>query len=56
MTYKVYVIENLSGRFYIGLSEDVHHRLTEHNAGDSRWTKGKGSLGFALDERSNVPH
>ncbi len=42
MTYKVYVIENHSGRFYIGLSEDVQARLDRHNAGKSRWTKGKG--------------
>ena len=42
MTYQVYVIENSAGKLYIGLSEDVHHRLTQHNAGDSLWTKGKG--------------
>lgn len=40
--YFVYVIQNLAGRFYIGLSEDVHTRLNQHNEGFSKWTKGKG--------------
>ncbi|NOY80547.1 MAG: GIY-YIG nuclease family protein [Kiritimatiellaeota bacterium] len=26
-------------RFYIGIAEDVQRRLTEHNAGISKWTK-----------------
>jgi putative endonuclease len=42
MNYQVYVLQNLAGRFYIGLSEDVEVRLQEHNSGVSRWTKGKG--------------
>jgi putative endonuclease len=42
MTYKVYVIENPSGKLYIGLSEDVSTRLQQHNEGISKWTKGKG--------------
>ena len=41
-SYQVYVIQNAEGRFYIGLSEDVHHRLNQHNNGESKWTKGKG--------------
>ncbi len=41
-TYRVYVLQNNEGRFYIGLSEDVTRRLKQHNAGESRWTKGRG--------------
>ena len=40
--YRVYVIENLEKRRYIGLSEDVHHRLEDHNSGVSQWTKYRG--------------
>jgi len=40
--YRVYVLQNHEGRFYVGITECVAHRLAEHNAGDSRWTKGKG--------------
>ena len=40
--YRVYVIQNPQGKFYIGLSEDVETRLQQHNEGISKWTKGKG--------------
>jgi len=42
MPYHVYVIQNATGRFYIGLSDDVERRLDDHNSGISKWTKGKG--------------
>jgi len=35
---RVYLITNSTGRRYIGLSEDVGHRLMQHHAGESRWT------------------
>ena len=40
--YRVYVIQNPDGRFYIGLSDDPERRMVEHNTGVSKWTKGKG--------------
>jgi len=41
--YWVYVLWSPSQRcFYIGISEDPDLRLTQHNAGASKWTKGKG--------------
>jgi len=40
--YCVYILINEKGRRYIGLSSDVSHRLSQHNAGISRWTRGKG--------------
>ena len=42
MTHQVYVISNASGKFYIGLSENVAIRVQQHNDGISKWTKGKG--------------
>jgi predicted GIY-YIG superfamily endonuclease len=52
--YRVYVLENASGKYYIGLSDDVARRVRQHNAGISRWTKGKGpwSLLWASDSLS----
>jgi predicted GIY-YIG superfamily endonuclease len=40
--YKVYVIQNPAGKFYIGLSEDVTKRVRDHNSGISKWTKSRG--------------
>jgi len=34
--YRVYVIRNLEGRFYIGMSEDVAIRVAQHNEGVSK--------------------
>jgi putative endonuclease len=42
MAYRVYVIKNRQGKFYIGLSDDVVRRVEQHNTGQSRWTKGRG--------------
>jgi putative endonuclease len=41
-TYRVYILQNHEGRFYIGLSNDVAGRLVQHNSGFSKWTRGKG--------------
>ena len=38
ITYQVYLLENESGKHYIGLSEDIALRLIQHNAGESKWT------------------
>jgi putative endonuclease len=40
--YRVYVIQNPERRLYIGVTADVTQRLAQHDAGDSKWTKGKG--------------
>jgi putative endonuclease len=42
VAYRVYVIQNRAGKFYVGVSDDVGRRINQHNAGDSRWTRGKG--------------
>src|SRR5260370_1093673 len=38
-TYRVYVLQNREGKFYVGLSDDVARRIEQHNSGSSRWTK-----------------
>ena len=40
--YRVYVLQNVEARFYIGLSEDVDTRVIQHNTGVSKWTRGRG--------------
>ena len=40
--YQVYVLQNKSGRRYIGISVNPQARLLGHNAGISRWTNGMG--------------
>jgi putative endonuclease len=40
--YRVYVLKNPNGKFYIGLSEDVSKRLEQHNQGVSKWTRNRG--------------
>ena len=40
--YQVYILRNECGRSYIGISAEVQRRVEQHNAGVSRWTRGKG--------------
>jgi len=52
--YRVYVLQNPEGKFYVGVSRDVRRRLQQHNTGQSRWTKGRGpwTLVWQSDESS----
>jgi len=36
--YYVYIICSLSGRYYVGVTDDVARRVLQHNAGVSQWT------------------
>jgi putative endonuclease len=40
--WQVYVLSNPDGKFYIGISARVEHRLLQHNQDQSKWTKRKG--------------
>jgi predicted GIY-YIG superfamily endonuclease len=46
MAYRVYVLQNREGKFYIGVSDDVARRIGQHNTGQSRWTKGRDPWTF----------
>jgi predicted GIY-YIG superfamily endonuclease len=41
-TWRVYVLRNLDGKLYIGISGDVRRRVDQHNLGGSEWTRDKG--------------
>ena len=40
--YTIYIIENQSGIYYKGVTENLEKRLEEHNTNKSRFTSGKG--------------
>lgn len=40
--YQTYILTNPTGRIYIGVSEDPPVRVSQHNEGLSKWTRGKG--------------
>ena len=40
--YWVYILRNLEGALYIGLSEDLEKRVRDHNSGVSKWTRHRG--------------
>jgi len=41
--YYTYIIESvISQRWYIGHTYDIERRLTEHNSGQNKSTRGKG--------------
>jgi len=48
---RVYVIQNREGKFYIGLSDDVDRRISQHNAGVSKWTRGKEPWTLCMAKR-----
>jgi predicted GIY-YIG superfamily endonuclease len=41
-SYRVYVLRNREGQFYVGLSDDIEKRRAQHNSGGSRWMKTRG--------------
>ena len=40
--YYVYIIENSSGKRYVGVTSELGGRLKKHNHQGSRWTRYKG--------------
>ena len=38
--YFCYILwSNVGEKFYIGITENIEHRLNQHNSGISKWTK-----------------
>lgn len=43
MKYFVYIIESVkTHKYYVGSTDNVRNRITKHNKGGSKYTKGKG--------------
>jgi predicted GIY-YIG superfamily endonuclease len=42
MAYRVYVLQNPKVGFCIGISDNAVRRIDQHDAGESKGTKGKG--------------
>ena len=50
--YWVYVLWSESRcQFYTGVTDDVSRRVRDHNAGVSRWTRGKGPWTLVWQQR-----
>ena len=48
----VYVLwSDTCRRFYIGLTDEVERRVRQHNAGISRWTRGRGPWRLVWQQR-----
>ncbi|MCF7762092.1 MAG: GIY-YIG nuclease family protein [Verrucomicrobia bacterium] len=47
--YRVYVLRNLAGKLYIGVTADVARRLGQHNSGQSKWTAKTQAMGDRVE-------
>src|SRR5437016_577971 len=54
VAYRVYVIQNREGKFYVGKSVVDGRRINQHDDGVFRWTRAKGpwTLGWQSGELS----
>ena len=48
--YYLYVLVNPSGRIYIGQTDDLDHRLEQHQNGEGGWTRWRGPWELVLQE------
>ena len=51
MAWSVYVLQSQRGTHYVGMSEDVPRRLSEHNAGAVKSTKSGRPWTVLFEER-----
>jgi putative endonuclease len=42
MSAFLYIIQNLKGMYYVGATEDLNRRLSEHDRGQNASTRGRG--------------
>src|SRR5438034_266469 len=40
--YRVYVLENRDGRFYVGVTDNVVHTVGQYDCSSDEWTKDRG--------------
>lgn len=50
MSYYVYILSNLKGKYYIGYTGDIVDRLNRHNKGYTKSTKNKGKWEIVYKE------
>ncbi len=51
MSFVLYILKSVkTGRYYIGQTDDLARRLTEHNGGKSLATRGRGPWTVAYTE------
>jgi len=48
--FYVYVLKNGKGRLYVGHTNNLERRITEHNTGLSPYTKNRGPWELAYSE------
>ncbi len=46
----MYIVENPQGIYYVGATEDLERRLSEHNRGQSNFTRGRGPWSLVYEE------
>ena len=46
----VYILQNESGKYYIGSTNDLSRRLRQHHSGSTHSTKRMGSLSLVYKE------
>lgn len=51
LMYSVYILKSTTtGKYYIGMTENIERRLKEHNSGKTTSTKGRGPWEIAYRE------
>jgi len=55
MTFVVYILYSISiDKYYVGHTDDIERRLTEHNTGQTRYTSSRGNP-WKLVYQENYP-
>ncbi len=53
--YFTYIIKSLkNGKYYIGSTNNIERRVSEHNTGHSKYTKNKGPFELVYKEEYNT--
>ncbi|MDD5251679.1 MAG: GIY-YIG nuclease family protein [Patescibacteria group bacterium] len=55
MVTVLYILKNTKGSYYVGVTEDIQRRLSEHNVGKSLATRGRGPWDLVYTETFPSP-
>ncbi len=50
MLFSVYILKSISGKYYIGQTNNLSERINRHNSGRSRYTKSRGPWELVYSE------